>query len=252
MKSSTPDSKANVYHKYAKQWHPKLRPGEVFLGNIYRTGGIESVPLRIPQTLRLGQTGLDTHGDVLTSYLPIFAQLSEVIEAGILEKDFKIPEVPAPTTHSHEPAGYICPLCQIAKGEITAKGLCEEFVVFRDNLITVFIAGRWWRTNPGHVIIIPNSHVENIYVLPDKIAHAIADMKKRVAIAIRATYYRCEGVSTKQHNEPAGNQEVWHYHEHIIPRYDHDDHYMKGDDMYWPTPDEKRPYAERLRTFLNQ
>jgi histidine triad (HIT) family protein len=134
---------------------------------------------------------------------------------------------------------------------MTEKGSNEEAVVFRNNLVTVFIAGKWWRTNPGHVIIIPNAHVENIYDLPEEIGHAVFDLSKRVAIALKETYI-CDGVSTKQHNEPAGNQEVWHYHFHVIPRYVGDDHYLKGYDMYWPTMDEKRPYAEKLRAFLKE
>lgn len=31
--------------------------------------------------------------------------------------------------------------------------------------------------------------------------------------------YGCDGVSTRQHNEPAGDQDVWHYHLHVVPRW---------------------------------
>ena len=34
-----------------------------------------------------------------------------------------------------------------------------------------------------------------------------------------------EGTSTRQHNEPAGNQHVWHYHQHVFPRFSDDDLY---------------------------
>ena len=33
------------------------------------------------------------------------------------------------------------------------------------------------------------------------------------------TAFGCPGVSTRQHNEPAGNQDVWHYHVHVFPRW---------------------------------
>jgi diadenosine tetraphosphate (Ap4A) HIT family hydrolase len=36
-----------------------------------------------------------------------------------------------------------------------------------------------------------------------------------------------DGTSTRQHNEPAGNQDVWHYHEHVFPRYDGDELYRR-------------------------
>jgi histidine triad (HIT) family protein len=33
----------------------------------------------------------------------------------------------------------------------------------------------------------------------------------------------CDDISTRQHNEPAGNQDFWHDHWHILSRYI-DDH----------------------------
>ena len=151
--------------------------------------------------------------------------------------------------HNHEPEGYICPLCQIVKGEPTAKGPSEETVITRTRHLTVFIAGKWWRSNPGHVIIVPNTHVENIYMLPEEIGHAIFDMSKKVSIALKEVY-DCEGVSTLQHNEPSGNQEVWHYHFHVVPRNAGDDFYHNFENTYWPPMPEKCLYARRLRAFL--
>jgi len=37
------------------------------------------------------------------------------------------------------------------------------------------------------------------------------------------TELRCEEISLRQHNEPAGSQDVWHYHVHVIPRWHGDD-----------------------------
>jgi len=31
--------------------------------------------------------------------------------------------------------------------------------------------------------------------------------------------YQCDGIMLRQSNEPAGDQKIWHYHLHIIPRY---------------------------------
>lgn len=152
--------------------------------------------------------------------------------------------------YNHAPADYVCPLCQIAKGELTAKGGNEDDIVFKDNLITAFIAGKWWRSNPGHAIIIPNQHIENLYDMPEEIGHKIFDFSKQLAIALKKTY-RCGGVSTRQHNEPAGNQDVWHYHLHVFPRNDGDNLYLNHADTYWPTAEEKRPYALKLKSYFS-
>ena len=150
--------------------------------------------------------------------------------------------------YNHEPQKYICPLCQIAKGEPTEYGSQEGSVVFRDELLTAFIAGKWWRSNPGHVIIVPNQHIENLYDLPEEIGHKIFDLSKRIAVAFKMAYV-CDGVSTRQHNEPAGNQDVWHYHLHIYPRYKDDNLYLNHKDTYWPTMEEKKPYADKLKAY---
>jgi histidine triad (HIT) family protein len=151
--------------------------------------------------------------------------------------------------YNHQPKNYICPLCQISKGEETTMGLQEDEVIFRDEFLTAFVAGKWWKSNPGHVIIIPNSHIENIYDMPEELGHKIFDLSKRVALALKAGY-GCDGVSTRQHNEPAGNQDVWHYHLHVSPRYTGDNLYLNHENTYWPSREEKKPYADKLKNVF--
>jgi histidine triad (HIT) family protein len=151
--------------------------------------------------------------------------------------------------YNHEPQEYNCPLCQIAKGQDTERGNQEETVIYRDKTLTVFIAGKWWKTNPGHVIIIPNQHIENLYDMPEGIGHKIFDMSKQVAVALKKIY-ECDGTSTRQHNEPAGNQDVWHFHLHVFPRYKGDNLYINYANSYWPTMEEKKPYAEKLKKYF--
>ena len=153
--------------------------------------------------------------------------------------------------YNHRPENYICPLCQIAKGEVTDKGNQEPSVIWRDASVTVFIAGKWWRSNPGHVIVIPNAHIENIYDMPEEMGHTIFDASKKVAIALKETY-KCDGVSTRQHNEPAGNQDVFHYHLHVFPRYEGDNLYINHNDTYWPTQEEKQSYVDKLKAYFRK
>lgn len=148
---------------------------------------------------------------------------------------------------NHEPKEYICPMCQVSRGETTTKGSCEADVIYRDDLITCFVAGKWWKSNPGHVIVIPNKHIENIYDMEPDYGKGIMDASKKVAIALKNSY-QCDGVSTRQHNEPAGNQDVWHYHLHIYPRYEGDNLYLNHGDTYWPTQDEKNSYSDKLKS----
>ena len=76
--------------------------------------------------------------------------------------------------------------------------------------------------------------------------HRVAQL---VAIAMKNTY-DCDGISTRQHNEPAGNQDVLHYHLHVYPRFEGDNLYMtKG---YYTEPDDRPYYSEKLRSWINK
>ena len=112
-----------------------------------------------------------------------------------------------------------------------------------------FICARWWPNNRGHVLVVPTEHHENLYDLPPYAGHAVHDVVREVAIAIRQTY-GCDGVSVRQHNEPAGNQDVWHYHVHVFPRYDGDELYATPPLAEIATDAERAPYARRLREYF--
>jgi diadenosine tetraphosphate (Ap4A) HIT family hydrolase len=99
--------------------------------------------------------------------------------------------------------------------------------------------------------VVPNEHVENLYSLEPPLLGQIYEVVRRVAVALREAY-RCEGVSTRQHNEPASHQEVWHFHCHVFPRYAGDGLYERSNEHRWTTPEERAPYAEKLRAWLEQ
>jgi len=85
--------------------------------------------------------------------------------------------------------------------------------------------------------------------LPVEYAGEIHRAAQQVALAMKGMY-GCDGISTRQHNEPAGNQDVWHYHLHVYPRYANDQLYLtKG---YRSDPEERSFYAEKLRSWIRQ
>jgi histidine triad (HIT) family protein len=115
----------------------------------------------------------------------------------------------------HELDDYSCPFCIVVKGGETPFNTQLD-VVRQTDLATALICPKWWPNNNGHVLVIPNEHHENLYDLPSSLGYGIHDLVQEIAIAMRETY-DCDGISTQQHNEPAGNQDVWHYHAHVFP-----------------------------------
>lgn len=124
--------------------------------------------------------------------------------------------------YNHAPSGYICPYCLLVQGkENNQFPLVQNDIIFQSADLTAFIATRKWINNPGHVLVIPNEHFENIFDLPSKLAEQFHVLTKNIALAMKAEY-RCDGITIRQHNEPAGDQHIWHYHLHIIPRFKDD------------------------------
>ena len=153
--------------------------------------------------------------------------------------------------YNHAPDDYKCPLCAIARSEIKKGPLySSEDMVYANEGVYAIISAYQWPNNPGNVVVIPNSHYENIYDLPVHIAAKIHDLARGVALAMKSAW-GCAGVSTRQHNEPAGNQDTWHYHMHVTPRF-------HGDDLYKTyasgkavmPPEDRARYAKDLVTQM--
>lgn len=124
---------------------------------------------------------------------------------------------------SHEPPDYECPFCGYAAGIFNDHVRASHVVEGTPESLS-FVASRWWVNNEGHIIVIPRAHVENLYVIPDALAVPLMAALRRAALALKSAY-GCAGTSVRQHNEPAGNQELWHLHFHVFPRY-------AGDELY--------------------
>jgi histidine triad (HIT) family protein len=150
---------------------------------------------------------------------------------------------------NHEPPGYDCPMCEVLDGGEDSF-TCQADIVRRTDQAMAFVSSRWWPNNPGHVLVVPAEHHENLYDLPAPAGHAVHDLVRELAIAIRSTY-DCSGISTRQHNEPMGYQDLWHYHVHVFPRYEGDDLYLTRHLVAPATPAERAPYAERLKAYFS-
>lgn len=136
---------------------------------------------------------------------------------------------------SHAPTGYACPFCRnINEGK--ARHPLE--VLYRDDDVFVKMNPRWRPNNPGSVLVLPVMHYENIFDLPVELGTSIQRAARSAALAMKSAF-GCHGISTRQHNEPAGNQDVWHYHLHVFPRWE-------GDDLYH-MPGALAPAAEVRR-----
>jgi histidine triad (HIT) family protein len=106
-----------------------------------------------------------------------------------------------------------CVFCRIVTTELPAR------VVRVDDATTAFLDMRQPRA--GHVLVVPNRHVENVFELTDADGAAVMTATREVARAVRSAF-EPEGLSLWQSNGAAAFQEVPHFHMHVMPRWEED------------------------------
>jgi histidine triad (HIT) family protein len=119
-----------------------------------------------------------------------------------------------------------CIFCQVAARQAAA------FVVDEDERTLAFLDRRM--ATPGHTLVIPKAHSTDIWDVTEVDLQAVIVAAKRVA-RLLADGLDLDGLGLFQSNRPAGWQEVFHFHLHVVPRY-------AGDALSLPwqstTPDE--------------
>ncbi len=103
-----------------------------------------------------------------------------------------------------------CIFCKLANGDIPTNAIYEdeEFKVIMD-------------ANPatkGHALVLPKEHYANIYEIePEVLAKAIQVGQK--VIKHVTPILQCDGYNLLQNNGEVAGQTVFHFHMHLIPRY---------------------------------
>ena len=106
-----------------------------------------------------------------------------------------------------------CLFCSIVAGDIPAT------TVYEDEHVLGFMDIA--PANPGHTLIIPKQHYRNIYDMPVEVGGKIMQVAIPLANAIR-TALKVDGLNLFQSNEAAAFQTVFHFHLHLIPRWEDD------------------------------
>lgn len=154
--------------------------------------------------------------------------------------------------YEHAPTGYVCPICLVIQGIENEQTMAKQAdIVYRDQLTLAYVNSKFIKSNPGHVIVVPIVHFENLYSLPEEYLQGIMATAKKIALALK-TVRGCDGVWIEQNNEPASGQHAFHYHMHVVPRFE-DDHlrqHLAAGEIYVAEPNERVPYADGLRKVL--
>ncbi len=107
----------------------------------------------------------------------------------------------------------VCTFCQIIRKEKQA------YFVYEDEQCAAFLDA--YPVNEGHTLVVPKRHYENIYDIPEDILAHIMKMSKRLAMDYQKVFHSI-GLNIIQSNGTAARQTIFHFHLHVIPRYQND------------------------------
>lgn len=153
---------------------------------------------------------------------------------------------------NNAPLDYKCPICLAINGiENENTWIKQKDIFYRDDLVMGFISSMSIGGNEGHPLIVPNEHYENIYDLPKEVGHQIFNVGKKIAIALKKLR-NCDGVTLVQNNELAGDQHAFHYHLHIVPRFEGDNFHEEFWNAEKSDPGDRVQYAQDLHNYFKQ
>ena len=131
-----------------------------------------------------------------------------------------------------------CLFCKIINGEIPSLKVYEDEHVFAFMDIMPL--------TKGHTLLIPKTHCKDLFEMPEDVARNLYAAAPKVANAIKKAFQPA-GMNTVNNNGATAGQTVFHYHLHLIPRYDETDGLVVG----WNSRQDEFP-TEVLTTLAAQ
>ena len=107
-----------------------------------------------------------------------------------------------------------CIFCKIIMGDIPGH------VLYEDENVLVFMDIS--QTTKGHTLVVPKVHRRDIYEMNAQEIQQVFSIVPKISAALRDAF-DCKGLNIVNNNGAPAGQTVFHFHVHLIPRYDDDD-----------------------------
>ena len=106
-----------------------------------------------------------------------------------------------------------CIFCKLANGIIPTNSIYED-----ENFNVILDMSP---ATKGHALILPKDHYKNLYELPLDTAAEVMKLAKKMAVEMTEKL-GADGFNLVQNNNEIAGQTVFHFHMHLIPRYNDD------------------------------
>ncbi len=130
-----------------------------------------------------------------------------------------------------------CIFCKLANGVIPTNTVYED-----DAFRVILDAGP---ATKGHSLIIPKDHFADLFEIDENTVASAMKLAKKMAAHMKEKLH-CDGFNLVQNNGECAGQTVFHFHLHLIPRYEND-----GAGILWtpgkPDDDAQKKLCEELK-----
>ena len=130
-----------------------------------------------------------------------------------------------------------CIFCKLANGEIPTNRIYED-----EDFSIILDASPATR---GHALILPKQHFKNLYELDDATASKVLVLAKKAAAHMTEVLH-CDGFNLVQNNGETAGQTVFHFHMHLIPRYQYGDSILEWTHQSF-SAEEMQQFCEDLK-----
>lgn len=92
-------------------------------------------------------------------------------------------------------------------------------IVYEDDVVIAFLDIT--QASKGHTLVCPKKAYKDIFELPEDVASHLFYVVAKLSKTIKKAF-NPEGLNTLSNNGVIASQSVFHFHMHIIPRYEND------------------------------
>ena len=121
-----------------------------------------------------------------------------------------------------------CVFCKIVAGDLPAR------FIYADETVVSFLDIS--PATPGHALVAPRAHRRDLWEIEDEELAAVNLTARKVAAALRDVL-AAPGMWLHHVSGEVAGQDVFHYHLHVIPRYEGDTVQAGWGEPPWSSPE---------------
>ncbi|MDX9690859.1 MAG: HIT family protein [Acholeplasmataceae bacterium] len=122
-------------------------------------------------------------------------------------------------------------------------------IVYEDDLVVAFLDIS--QATKGHTLVVPREPFQNIFEMPEDLAAHVFKVATKLSTGIKSAF-QAIGMNILSNNGEIAGQTVFHFHLHLIPRYEKDEiKFALKNNMGSLENDEYKERARLIRSALS-